>query len=111
MSFAYNEIVRVGNSSARIKNFYANGLIVLIAIEGEFKAGDTITGDDSGQTLTLNNFELSKDYDAFYEPTIWDELADITITQDNGAVIVLDAALTGKASQDYQPDYVVVRDI
>lgn len=110
MSFAYNEIVRVGNSSARVKNFYANGLIVLIAIEGEFKAGDLITGEDSGQTFTLNNFELRQDYDAFYEPTIWDELADIIITQDNGAVIVLDAAITGKASQDYQPDYVVVRD-
>ena len=47
MSFAYNEVIRVGNSSARVKNFYANGLIVLMDIQGEFKAGDTISGDDS----------------------------------------------------------------
>ncbi len=110
MSFAYNEVIRVGNSSARVKNFYANGLIVLIDINGEFKVGDVIAGDDSGTVYTLNNFELRKDYDTFYEPTIWDELADLIITQDNGAVIVLDAAITGKASQDYQPDFVVVRD-
>lgn len=110
MSFAYNEVIRVGNSSARVKNFYANGLIVLMDIQGEFKAGDTISGDDSGYTYTLNNFEIRADFDTFYDPTIWTELADITITQDNGSVIVLDAAITGKPSQDYQPDYVVVRD-
>jgi hypothetical protein len=110
MSFAYNEVIRVGNSSARVKNFYANGLIVLMDIQGEFKAGDTISGDDSGHTYTLNSFEIRADYDTYYDPTIWDELADIAITQDNGSVIVLDAAITGKASQDYQPDYVVVKD-
>ena len=40
MNWNYNEIVRSGNSTARIKNFYPDtGLVVLYDIKGYFEAG------------------------------------------------------------------------
>ena len=108
MTFAYNEVVRSGNSSARVKNFYANNLIVLIDINGEFKAGDTITGDDSGYSYTLNSFGLGKDYDSGFVTEIWDELEPVAITLDDGRWVVQDAHFSGKPSQDYQPDNVII---
>ena len=110
MSFAYFETVRSGNSTATIKNFYANGLVVLININGEFKAGDTIVGDDSGYSLKLANFSKDRQYDIYYDPDFWDQLMETAITQDDGAWIFLDAHFTGKESQDEQPTYAVTVD-
>lgn len=98
-----NEIVRRGNSTARVKNYYANGLIVIYDINGEFQVGDTITFDESGETLTLQSFAINDDFDLFYDE--FDPPLDITVTQDDGAFIVLDAHFTGLPSQDYQTTY------
>ena len=55
MSWNFNEIVRSGNSMARLKNYYPDtGLVVLYDISGVFEPGDTIIGDDSGTELTIS---------------------------------------------------------
>lgn len=110
--FFYNEVVRSGNSSARVKNFYeANNLIVLIDIEGEFKAGDTIVGDDSGHSYTFTSFEKSVQYDIAFDPTTWNadsELMQNLITTDDGTAIVVDAFFSDTSpSRNYNPTYVV----
>lgn len=112
MSWAYNEVVRAGNSTARVKNYYSDtGLLVLYDIKGEFSAGTIITGDDSGTTTTLTEFTVSLDYDLYYEPDYWNTiLANAVYDEGSGELIALDPHFTGKASQDYQTTYIVVQD-
>ena len=110
--FYYNEVVRSGNNTARIKNFYeANNLIVLMDISGEFKTGDTIVGDDSGYSYTFTNFNKSVEYDIAFDPTLWDAngtLSQNLITTDDGNAVVLDAFFGNTtASRNYNPTYVV----
>lgn len=108
MSWMFNETVRCGNSSARVKNYYADtGLIVLYDIVGEFAAGDTIVGDESGTSLTLTTFTLSSDYDFGYDPDYWTAVLENGIYDGNGKMIALDRHFTGKVSQDYQTTYLL----
>ena len=111
MTWNYNETVRAGNSTARIKNFYPDtGLIVIYDIAGSFEPGDVITGDDSGTTVTLTEFNITRDYDLYYEPTYWDDVLQNVIYIDNGEMVALEDHFTGKLNQDYQTTYLVVVD-
>lgn len=109
MTWNFNETVRAGNSTARIKNYYPDtGLVVLYDINGSFDVGTTITGDDSGTTLTLSEFAITRDYDLYYEPEYWQSIIENIIYTDNGEIVALDAHFTGKLNQDYQTTYLVV---
>ena len=106
MSWLFNEIVRSGNSQARVKNYYPDtGLIVLYDIKGDIVPGSTIIGDESGMVLTLNNFTIAREYDLGYDPTYWEFVLENGIYDDSGDFIALDAHFTGKLSQDYQTTY------
>lgn len=112
MPFNYNEVIRSGNNSARVKNYYeANNLIVLMDISGEFKAGDTIVGDDSGYSYTFTSFEKNVNYDIYYDPTIWDansSFMQIAIVQDDGQMVVTDDFFVDTtASRNNNTKYVV----
>ena len=109
MTWNYNEIVRSGNTTARVKNFYPNtGLIVLYDIHGPLEAGMTIVGDDSGTSLTLSTFQIAYEYDMGYEPTYWTEILENAVYDGNGNLVALEKHFTGKPSQDYQTTYLVV---
>ena len=111
MSWNFNEIVRSGNSMARLKNYYPDtGLVVLYDINGVFEPGDTIIGDDSGTELVLSEFTISYDYDLYYEPEYWQQVLPIVIYDGNGKMVAEDYHFTGKPSQDYQTTYLVVQD-
>ena len=111
MSWNYGEIVRCGNSTAKVKNYYPEtGLLVLNGIEGSFEEGDTIVGDESGMTLTFTNFTVSFEYDMGYEPTYWIEVLDTAIYDGDGNLVGLEAYFTGKPNQDNQITYLVVTD-
>lgn len=105
----FNELVRAGNSTARVKNYYPEtGLIVLMDVEGSFEPGMTIVGDESGETLVLTNFEISIDYDLYYDPTYWENVIPFLVYDGNGEIVAQDEHFTGKPSQDYQTTYLVV---
>lgn len=107
----FNEVVRSGNSTARVKNFYPeSGLLVLMDIQGSFESGMTIVGDESGETLTLSNFTISREYDLGFEPTYWENVLSNVVYDGNGELIALEEHFTGKPSQDYQTTYLVVID-
>lgn len=112
MTWFLNEIVRSGNSQARIKNYYPDtGLIVLYDIRGVIEAGSTITGDESGTIATLNNFVISNEYDLGYEPNPWENVLENGIyLDDSGEYIALDAHFTGSTNQDQRTTYWVVVD-
>jgi hypothetical protein len=110
MSWNFNEVVRSGNSQARVKNYYPDtGLLVIYDIYGVFQVGDTIIGDDTGTTLTLSEFNISYDYDLYYDPEYWDSVLPDVIADGNGEIIAMDEHFTGVLSQDYQTTYLLVR--
>lgn len=109
MSWAFNETVRSGNSTARVKNFYPDtGLLVLYDINGEFKEGSIIIGDDTGTTVEFSNFTVSFDYDIYYDPDPWETILDNIVTLDSGSYVATDAFFTGLESQEYQTENLVV---
>lgn len=111
MSWNFNEVVRSGNSQARVKNYYPDtGLLVIYDIYGTFDVGDTIVGDDSGTTLTLSEFNISYDFDLYYDPVYWETVLPIVIYDGNGEIVALDAHFDNTLSQDYQTRYLVVQD-
>lgn len=106
-----NEVVRLGNSTGRIKNIFANGLIIIHDIRGDVGNGSiSFTCDDSGETITFSNFEIADKYDQGYEEKDF-YLTDPKITSlDSGSFIALDAHFTGKSSQHYQTKNIVIVD-
>jgi len=108
MSLLRGEIIRAGNNTARVKNVYANGLIVLTDVSGTIESGTTITGDDSGETITLSTFAITTEYDLYYEDGYLIEGDYVTL--DSGAFVVQDAHFTGTPSQNYQRDNYIVLD-
>lgn len=117
MTWNFNEIVRAGNSQARVKNYYPEtGLIVLMDIKGTIGPGSTIVGDDSGTTLTLTEFTISDEYDLGFDPTYWSDpleinglsILDSVIHDEAGEFLALEEHFTGKPSQDYQTTYLIV---
>lgn len=109
MTWAFNEVVRSGNSTARVKNYYPDtGLLVLYDIQGEFTEGSTITGDDSGTTVTFSEFTVSFDFDIYYDPDPWETFLPNIVSLDSGSFVALDTHFTGKPSQEYQTQNLVV---
>lgn len=108
MSWYINEIVRSGNSTARVKSYNSTTrTIVLMDIVGDIKDGSVIRGDESGTTGTLNGFEISYKYEADqYADTSWDEI-DYFVYDGDGELVALDQHFNGKESQDYQTTYLV----
>ena len=113
MGFRYNEVVRSGNNTARVKNYFdANNLVILMDINGSFNVGDTIVGDDSGYSYTFTSFNQDTSYDTGFDVNIWDPNSEpmlSAITLDGGGVVVLDAYFDGTVSQDYQQTYMVTQ--
>lgn len=107
MTWFVNEIVRSGNSTARVKSFNtATSFIVLFDIQGSFPDGCTIVGDDSGTSGILNGFTVSDAYDGEeYATDAWDEL-DYFVGDENG-LLAIDEHFNGTVSQDYQTTYLV----
>lgn len=112
MSWNFNEIVRSGNSQARVKNYYPDtGLLVIYDIYGVFEVGDTIVGDETGTTLTLSEFNISYDYDLYFDPNYWEPiLPSVVYDEGSGEFVALDEHFTEQPSQDYQTTYLVVVD-
>ena len=108
MSWLINEIVRSGNSTARVKSYDSTtNFIVLFDIYGTIEDGSVIIGDESGTSGILNNFIVSEIYnDDQYANKEWDDL-DYFIYDDTGELVALDQHFTGKLSQDYQTTYMV----
>lgn len=107
MSFRIGEVVRSGNATARVKNYYPEtDLLVLMDIEGTISSGSTVVGDDSGASKTFTMFVINNDYDLNYEPTNWDNTLDF-ITLDDGEFVAIDQHFDGTDSQDYQTTYMV----
>lgn len=94
--FLRNEIVRAGNSTAKVK-FHdpANNIIVLYDIVGEFSSGMTITGDDNNGVLTLEVFTLDSEANQYYFDLHFDDWEEGDgifeyVVVDDGNYVVLD---------------------
>lgn len=108
MSFRWRETVTSGNSTATVKNYFADtGLIVLMNINGSFESGMTIVGNVSGETLTLSNFIISDDYDLNYDYTGWDDVLPIQVVLDDGTFVAIDQHFDGSDIQDGNIEYTV----
>ncbi len=70
------------------------------------QSGQTLVGQDSGNSLTLINFERSSAYDRANTSVDYTEVMIVAVTDDAG-VIAVDQHFTGKPSQDYNSNYVV----
>jgi hypothetical protein len=70
------------------------------------QAGQTLVGQDSGNSLTLASFERSDAYDHANTSVDYTEVMIVAVTDDAG-VIAVDQHFTGKPSQDYNSNYVV----
>jgi hypothetical protein len=94
--FVRNEIVRVGNSSAKVKYYdAANNIIVLYDIVGTFAAGQTIVGDITGGVLQLQTFTQDSEANDYYYDLHFDDWpGDVIIFEyvvlDDGSDVVLD---------------------
>ena len=100
-----------GQAMGMIKNFTNNGNGTgSIALQNMGSstpsAGQTLVGQETGNSITLTSFTRSDDYDtAAYAPN-YPEIMEVAITDDYG-VIALNQYFTGLPSQDYQSTYVV----
>ena len=103
------ELVKVGSQlMGQVKSFTDNGNGTGFAVLQNMgsstpQAGDTLVGQDSGNSLILTNFVRSNDFDG---PTFAPTFTDDFITDDVGAIAV-DSYFTGSPSQDYNSDYLV----
>lgn len=159
MTWALNEVVRTGSSTALVKSYNpeTNALVLYYISGSGFINGATIVGDDSGTVRTLINFEEAyldtnnytvglqyetdeytdqrwqniinymihdgadygsvADYNINNYPSGIDldtSYADVDVPETDfdpeGDFIVIDEYFTGKPSQDYQTDFVVISD-
>jgi hypothetical protein len=107
------ELVKIGGQLIGIvKNFTQTGggqaQVVLQNMTSQTpQAGQTLVGDDTGNSFVLASFERSAAYDRANTSYDYDPVMEIAVTDDRG-VVGVDQYFTGKPSQDYNPDYVVV---
>jgi hypothetical protein len=106
------ELVSVGGQVVgQVKNFINIGNGQASAVLQNMgsttpQAGQTLVGQDSGNSFTLTNFERSNAYDHANTSVDYTEVMIVAVTDDAG-VIAVDQHFTGKPSQDYNSDYVV----
>jgi hypothetical protein len=83
--FYIGEIVRAGNSSAKVQQYDPEtGFIVLNNVEGSIEAGTTIIGEESNTSLTLTNFEIDNKYALDpYRIYDWESYVDKLIIMEN----------------------------
>jgi len=124
--FRNYELVRSGNSTARVNYYFpSNNFVILTDIRGGINSGDTIVGDDSGFSLTLRSFSIADQYDIgtsnYFEP-IYSNVVTLGVNgddpdaaefrqpgdQDDGELVVIDEYFTGEESEEYQTSKVVV---
>jgi hypothetical protein len=102
------EVIRTGNSTGIVKSYNVDDrFIVITDINGEFKTGDFVTGDDSGESGILNNFAIDEQYDTDYADQSWEQIADTAVTLDSGSYVAIDEYFDEKPSQDYQTGKIV----
>lgn len=109
------EMVRIGGQLIGVvKNFTmmggGQGQVVLQNMSNQTpQAGQTLVGDDTGNSLILTSFARSSEYDRENTAIDYTPILDDAIADDFG-VIGVDEYFTGKPSQDYNSDYVVIND-
>jgi len=114
-----NDIVTIGNYTARIKNYYKqNGVVVLYDVypyeaQGNIVAGMTMTTQDGGETIVLNTSNFIVDWEPYqnnYDQ--WEfSLNTSSIIWCAGGWVATDRHFTGKPqTQDYQVDHLIVED-
>lgn len=105
----FNEVVRVGSANGRVKNIYANGLIVIFDIRGEVNEGGvSFACDDSGEIITFSNFKIDDKYDHGFDERDFYLTDNKIVVLDNGAFVAQDAHFTGQPSQNYQTKNMLV---
>lgn len=90
MSWRWREKVKSGNSTAVLKNYYANNLVILMDVHGKFEPGMTIVGQQSGTTTVLTSFIINDDYDIYYDYDGWDDLLEEVVVLDDGTFVAID---------------------
>jgi len=100
MSFIWRETVKAGNSTATVKNYYANNLIILMNVQGHFESGMTITGDISGTQKLLTDFVIDDKYDLEYDYTGWTDLLPLIVTLDTGIFVTLEGHIDATPAQE-----------
>lgn len=112
-----NDIVTIGNYTARIKNYYpSNGVVVLFDVypydaQANIVAGMTMTTQDGGETITLNSSNFIVDWEPY--GTNYDEweidLNTAPILTCEGGYIATNEHFTGKMqTQDYQTTNLII---
>lgn len=71
------------------------------------KAGDILTGQETGGTIQILTFERSSVYDREDTAPNYIDTLDISLTDDTD-VIAMPEHFTGYASQEYQTEYILV---
>lgn len=105
--FLRGEVVRDGSNSGRVKNHYANNLVVLIDIKGNIVRGMSVTGDDSGQTHSLIDFVIEDKYDLMFDEWDIDLSQSRILTTAEGGYICIDSHFTDQESQNYQTKHII----
>ena len=106
------ELVRVGGQLiGTVKNFTnmggGQGQATIQNMGGTTPtAGQTLVGDDSGNSLVLTSFTRSEAYDYANTAPDYTPVMNVAITDDYG-VIAMPEYFTGKPSQDYQSEFIV----
>jgi hypothetical protein len=103
--YIHEFVVSSGGANGIVQYYSeANGHVAIHSWVGEFSAGDTVTGQESGFSVTLPDSFARRDEMAepSYDTTNW-------VAADDG-MIGIDDHFTGLPSQDYQQDHIVVSD-
>lgn len=105
------ELVKIGSQViGTVKNFTNNGngtgSVVLQNIQATPSAGQTLVGNDTGNSFQLTSFTKSDIYDGEEYAPNYSFIMDNAITDDTG-VIAMPEHFTGLASQDSQTGNII----
>jgi len=114
-----NDIVTIGNYTARIKNYYKqNGVVVLYDVypydaQPNIVSGLTMTTQDGGETIVLNSSNFIVDWEPSgtnYDEWEFDINSSSLLTCSSG-IVCTDVHFTGDMqTQDYQTTNMIVED-
>jgi hypothetical protein len=111
-SLSIGELVKIGGQViGMVKGFTAggggSGQATIQNLSQTPQAGQTLTGEDSGQSFVLSDFTVSDSYDS-EDGYDYSDVIDHMVVCDDGSAIAIDSYFTGKDSQDYQTEGIVV---